>query len=328
MGDSLNMPKISVIMPAYNAAKYIKEAIDSILAQTFSDFEFIILDDGSTDGTAEIVRSYSDKRIRFVQNEHNLGIANTLNRGLDLAKGEYIARMDADDISLPERFEKQVSYMINHPYTGICGSNILIFSKESTGDQIYLYSSNDRKIRSDMIFNSAFAHPSVMLRKRVLDEFQLRYDPDFERAEDYKLWLEILKYSNGINIQTPLLRYRHHGMQVTKTQKDIQSNAVNKVRQLILMNHQVTLNELEWNSYLKICNGERLLSEIEYYGFVSGGKKIIHSLSKGKQWLRYTFSDLNNAVIQNSCIKRCLYFSWKDRIMKYAIGIKELFSEH
>ena len=114
-------------MPAYNAEKYINEAIDSILAQTFTDFEFIIIDDGSTDSTCAIVESYSDSRIRFFKNEHNLGVAATLNRGLDLARGEYIARMDADDISLPTRFEKQAAYMDSHPDVVVCGTGVECF---------------------------------------------------------------------------------------------------------------------------------------------------------------------------------------------------------
>ena len=122
-------PKISVVMPAYNAENYIREAIDSILAQTFRDFEFLIIDDGSTDHTVEIIRSYSDSRIRLYQNERNMGVAATLNRGLDLARGEYIARMDADDISLPERFAKQAAYMDAHPDVAVCGSNIILFSE-------------------------------------------------------------------------------------------------------------------------------------------------------------------------------------------------------
>ena len=121
------MPRISVIMPAYNAEKYIREAIDSILAQTYTDFEFIIIDDASTDATASIVESYSDERIRFFRNEHNMGVANTLNRGLDLAVGEYIARMDSDDISLPERFAKQVEFMDTHTDVIVCGSNAIVF---------------------------------------------------------------------------------------------------------------------------------------------------------------------------------------------------------
>ena len=121
------MPKISVIMPARNAEQYIREAIDSILGQTFADFEFLILDDGSTDATAEIVQCCRDERIRFCPNGRNMGVAATLNRGLALAGGEYIARMDADDISLPKRFEKQAAYLNAHRDVAVLGSDLELF---------------------------------------------------------------------------------------------------------------------------------------------------------------------------------------------------------
>ena len=209
------MPKISVIMPAYNAEKYIKEAIDSILAQTFSDFEFIILDDGSTDGTAEIVRSYSDKRIRFVQNEHNLGIANTLNRGLDLAQGEYIARMDADDISLPERFEKQVSFMDKHPKTAVCATAIQCFGARNE-QRIFSESASDLNI--DLLFGCCFAHPSVMMRASDIGN---GYDPAFDKMEDYELWCRVAKNHDLASLPEILLKYRIHPGQVTQASSPI-----------------------------------------------------------------------------------------------------------
>ena len=114
-----SVPGVSVVMPAYNAAKYIKEAIDSILAQTYRDFEFIIVNDGSTDNTKEIILSYSDPRIVYIENEQNSGICVTLNKGLDAAKGRYIVRMDSDDIALPQRLEVQVRYMDANPVVGV-----------------------------------------------------------------------------------------------------------------------------------------------------------------------------------------------------------------
>lgn len=124
------MPKISVIMPAYNAERYIREAIDSILRQTWSDFELIIIDDGSTDSTAAIIAEYTDNRIRFCPNAQNMGVAATLNRGLELACGAYIARMDADDISLPERFAKQAAYLDAHPDVTVCEQRSSCSAKE------------------------------------------------------------------------------------------------------------------------------------------------------------------------------------------------------
>jgi glycosyltransferase involved in cell wall biosynthesis len=116
------MPRISVVMSVYNGEKYLRQAIESILQQTYTDFEFIIIDDGSTDSSREIIQSYDDKRIRLVINEQNIGLTKSLNKGIRLAKGEFIARMDADDISLPQRFEKQVAYLDSHPEVGVLGT--------------------------------------------------------------------------------------------------------------------------------------------------------------------------------------------------------------
>ena len=124
------MPKISVIMPAYNAERYIREAIDSILRQTWSDFELIIIDDGSTDSTAAIIAGYTDNRIRFCPNAQNMGVAATLNRGLELACGAYVARMDADDISLPERFAKQAAYLDAHPNVTVWNSDRAVLRRK------------------------------------------------------------------------------------------------------------------------------------------------------------------------------------------------------
>ena len=147
------MPKLSVIMPAYNAEKYIGEAIESILNQTFTDFEFIIIDDGSSDHTADIIKGFHDERIRFIQNEKNSGVANTLNKGLELSQGEYIARMDADDISLPARFEKQVAFMEANPDVAVVGCGIELFGM-SHEKRYFSYSKILRDIR-DMHVSSA-----------------------------------------------------------------------------------------------------------------------------------------------------------------------------
>ena len=146
------MPKISVIMPAYNAEKYIKEAIDSILSQTFQDFELIVLNDCSKDSTEQIILSYTDDRVVYLKNEVNMGVAATLNRGLAVAGGEYIARMDADDISHPERFRKQARYLDAHPEVAVLGSNLECFNDDGvicTGWSV----SEPRQMKVDMFFN-------------------------------------------------------------------------------------------------------------------------------------------------------------------------------
>ena len=207
------MPKISVVMPVYNGEKYLREAMDSILAQTYTDFEFIIIDDGSKDTSAEIVRSYNDPRIRFVQNEHNMGVAATLNRGLDLAHGEYIARMDADDISLPQRFEKQITFMDQHPEVAVCGSAIELFGAQS-GRRVF--SEKPEQMKVDMFFSSGLAHPSAMLRGSVFGKNGLRYDGEFSKMEDYELWTRVLEQYEICCVPDVLLKYRIHPEQVTR----------------------------------------------------------------------------------------------------------------
>lgn len=208
------MPKISVLMPAYNAEKYIKEAIDSILAQTFSDFELIIIDDGSTDRTAEIVNDYSDSRIRFCPNEKNMGVAATLNRGLALASGEYIARMDADDISKEERFSKQVGYLDAHADIAVCGTSIELFC-DGTVIGTRFPSTELEKLKEDLFFSCGIAHPSVMMRKAAILELG-GYDPAFNGMEDYELWCRVAEKNKIAVLPEILFRYRIHRGQVTQ----------------------------------------------------------------------------------------------------------------
>ena len=321
------MPKISVLMPVYNSEIYLREAIDSILNQTFRDFEFIIIDDGSTDSSPDIIRSYSDPRIRFYLNERNMGVAATLNRGLDLATGEYIARMDSDDISLPERFEKQIRYLDRHPSVGICGCSILIFEDGKVG-KLCVYAHSNGQICADMIFNSAFAHPSVMLRKSVLDVNDLRYDCNYEKAEDYELWVRILQHSRGVNISEPLLRYRHHSFQVTQTNQLRLTAISNRVREKILAYYLVSLSEAEWNCYLDVCSGARILSDSNYRLFITSGKKIINAFQQGKRYIRKTYSLLNISVILGSRPRKTFYFSWREPIWLIWYGLKGFFHEY
>ncbi len=209
------IPTVSVVMPAYNAEKYLREAIESILSQTYDDFEFIIINDGSTDKTKEIILSYSDPRIVYIENEQNSGICVTLNKGLDAARGKYIARMDSDDIAIPRRLETQVRYMDANPKIGASGSDIEIFGEGIT-PYIFTQLHTPDECSAGLLFNSCFAHPSVIIRKDILDQYNLRYKDEFRGLEDYELWWQISRHSGINNIAQPLLRYRHHKAQVTQ----------------------------------------------------------------------------------------------------------------
>lgn len=209
------MPKVSVLMPAYNAEPYIAEAIGSILDQTFTDFELIIVDDGSTDSTPGIVAAFSDPRIRCERNEKNLGIVGALNRALALARGAYIARMDADDVSDPERLSKQVAYMDEHPECIVCGARMRLFGAKRGETR---QPSADPQIRAAMFFSNPFAHPTVMIRASVLGQAGLKYREGYEGIEDFRLWADLLKADGGVffNFPEPLLKYRVHAGQITQ----------------------------------------------------------------------------------------------------------------
>lgn len=205
------MPKISVAMSVYNGEKYLREAIESILKQTYSDFEFIICDDASKDNSVEIIKEYAevDKRIVLVKNETNLGLAFSLNKCIKNARGEYIARMDADDIAINTRFENQLKYLENNPDIAfVCGGVYLINEGEVWGER----SSSIPLTKENVFKYQPIAHPSTMIRKLVLTEVQgYTVSPYTSRGQDFDLWCKI--YSKGYigeNIGDVVLYYREN----------------------------------------------------------------------------------------------------------------------
>lgn len=224
MKSNTNHPRVSVLMPVYNVEKYVNEAIDSILAQSFTDFELIVLDDCSTDNTAELVKKYADERIIYHCNEKNLGLANNLNVGLSLAKGELIARMDGDDISLPDRFMIQVDFLDNNQDIDLCSCGLMMFGTE---DQVWIRETNPEQIKITMLFYSPILHATSMWRRESFEKNKLFYNQDAFPAEDYDLWSRAVFKCRLVNIQEVLYLYRIHGIQVTKTddrvaQRDLQ----------------------------------------------------------------------------------------------------------
>lgn len=219
--------QVTVLMPVYNAEQYLREAIESILGQTHRDFEFLIIDDGSTDQSGAIINSYYDPRIRAVPNGNNFGLIYTLNRGLDLAQGELIARMDADDISQPERLARQVAFLNNHVNVGVCGSWIEWFMGRELIDQFPV---NDREIKQNLPYRCPFAHPAVMLRAAVLRRYRLRYDPCYPHAEDYELWTRLASLTDFANLPEVLLKYRIHPGQICRQYLAEQAASIAKVK--------------------------------------------------------------------------------------------------
>lgn len=203
---------LSVLMPAYNSEKYIEEAINSVLHQTFSDFEFLIIDDGSTDNTIDVILKFSDSRIRLIRNEENRGLIYSLNVGLEEAKGKYVARMDADDICYQTRFEKQIKFMDNHPEISVLGT-----AHRVLGTEIEVHHPKfDEEIKLQMFRKSAHTHPTIMIRQLDLLNHNLFYKEEYRFAEDYGLWAEVAgKGLQLANLEEVLLDYRHHDGQIT-----------------------------------------------------------------------------------------------------------------
>ena len=222
------MPLVTVIMPVYNGEAYIREAIDSILSQTFGDFELLILNDGSSDRSAAIVKSYQDPRIRLIENPTNLGLIPTLNRGLQLARGMFIARMDCDDRSLPQRFVRQLEFLRAHPNVGICGAWM-----EAIGERegyIWRYPIEPERIRASLLFESVLAHPSVMMRRELLERHGLCYSVTYQDAEDYGLWFEAAQHFALANLSEVLVQYRKHPQQTVQIQQQVRLAAASCVR--------------------------------------------------------------------------------------------------
>lgn len=201
-------PLVSVLMPVYNAERYVAEAIESILNQTYRYFEFIIINDGSTDFSEKIIQGYDDSRIVYVRNKSNLRLVATLNEGIRMASGKYIMRMDADDISVNDRMEQQVKFMELHPNVGVCGSFLYVFG-ETIKPFLSIRPEHDEDIRSSMLVNNPLGHPNVMIRKSVLVNNDIWYDEKYYRMEDWGLWVSLMPYCEFYNIQKPLLRYRY-----------------------------------------------------------------------------------------------------------------------
>ena len=199
--------KVSVLTPIYKTnERFLREAIESVLNQTFGDFELLLLDDGPDDSREAVVRSYADRRIVYLKNDQNLGISASRNRLLDLAKGEYLAVFDHDDICRPERLAKEVAYLDAHPECGVVSGWV-----KSTAGGINVYPEDDHDIKVAMMNGISMWHPAAMIRKSVLESAGLCYDVAFTPVEDYMLWMRLIPHTVFHNLQEVLIDYRWHG---------------------------------------------------------------------------------------------------------------------
>ncbi len=224
------MPKLTVLMTVYNGEAYLRETIDSILNQTYKDFKFLILDNASTDSSREIIRSYNDPRIELAALPENNGQAAALNKGLDMIDTPLVARMDADDISLPHRFERQVAFMEAHPEVGVLGTFVRVFLQQENQEEIkYRWPTRPEDIKVRLMFETCLPHPAVMLRKTFFDRYGLRYDENIGHSFDWDLWQRAADHFDLANLPEFHLRYRLHPQNESKKTAHLQEKAALKL---------------------------------------------------------------------------------------------------
>lgn len=272
------LPQISICLPFYNAEAYIGEAIESVLNQTFRSFEFILLNDGSTDNSLAIVERFNDERIRCIECKHDF--INSLNTGIESSRGKYIARMDADDIMMPDRLQLQFDFMEAHPDIAVCGGGMRFFGNGTgeTTPQTFPF-----EISNSLIISCPLAHPTVLMRRSVLMEHNIRYDADYLYAEDYKLWTEIVKYGKLSNIPQIVLKYRLSTSQISYVHNSRQAGLSRLIRReitdyyLSLLSTETEIGRKVKEQFVPIVdelNEQAYFSSDEYFQFM-------HALIRG-----------------------------------------------
>ena len=283
-------------MSVYNGGTYLRPAIQSILEQTFSDFEFIIVNDGSTDESLEIIRSFSDSRIRLIENEKNMGLIYSLNRGIDLASGEYIARMDSDDISLPNRLKKQVAFMDANYDVAVCGTWIKTIGDES--GFVKKYFTDSEEIKASLLFNTSVAHPTVIIRTSILKKYNFQYEESHKHFEDYALWVKISRIARLANIPEALLLYRVHQKSISHVMSKEQKDGAENVRKEQIKDLGIFPSPEEMNAHNSLICGEK--------------RNLALFLSEKERWFLKILEKNGQAhAYKRWALKKILYERWR-----------------
>ncbi|MBD8389978.1 glycosyltransferase [Dysgonomonas sp. BGC7] len=311
----MNTPLVSVLMPCYNVEQYVRESLYSILNQTYSNLEVIAINDCSSDSTGEILHSIAqtDNRVKVVDNEQNLKLIKTLNKGISLCNGAYIARMDADDISLPTRIEKEVCFLEQHTDHDIVSSLFLAFRSENLNKKsLHQSPLLDLELRAYMLFKSGICHPAVMIRKRVFTELGLSFEREYLHVEDYALWSEAIYKTKIANIGEPLLLYRIHKQQVSSLYEDIQTENKKKVFKIHCSQLGLPLDDEFLDIYTSVAEAVPLLSSFKY-------------LDKCEEFmLRLIEINRNKHFCDASYLERMLSIHWLRLCANSRLGLKVL----
>jgi len=324
----MTAPLISILLPVLNGQDHVAAAIRSLLHQSCGDFELIVLDDGSSDGTVNIVKGFQDPRVRLILNGSRMGVARTLNRGLELARGRYIARMDGDDISAPRRLEKQLRYFEDHPKTGVLGTSLRVFGRLSGRHRVPV---GPDCVLSFLLFGNPISHPSVMIRRDVFDA-GLRYNPDFTRSEDYELWVNAARVCDLDNLDEPLLAFRLHGNSVSSVHRNDMFSQTSTIQGPLLAKMGLELDEAERSFHVRLGQGERMARRADIVKAEQALQRILSAndttgafpsaglrLAAGFVWHRLCVNSAPLGVwvwrqYQASSLSRARKLSWSERV--------------
>ncbi|SFN72282.1 Glycosyltransferase involved in cell wall bisynthesis [Bizionia echini] len=299
--------KVTVLMPVYNCADYVGEAIKSILIQSFTDFEFIIIDDASTDETVSIIKGFTDSRIKLIVKPTNTGITKTLNLGLSIAKGEFIARMDGDDISLPDRLNMQITYLEAHPDIAVCGTAYQILNRNEIIRKPELH----EQIKITLLKKNCIGHPTVMLRSSILKKNGIKYDETLPVAQDYDLWVRITAYGKLHNLPEVLLLYRKHNNQTSEIKRYLKPAIRAEIRLKLLSYLNYELVEKNSNLLRKIFRRDEILTDKELHtfpGIFEGlSKANEHAFFQKKGFKAYLLSQ-EKQIYKDYFLKRRVFF--------------------
>ena len=242
---NVGLPLVSILIPVYNCEKFIRETIESVLSQTYEKIEVIIINDGSTDNTENVILSFQDSRIKYFKNTKNQKLIETLNIGLDYCNGKYIARIDADDIALPERIEKQVLFLENNQECVVLGTSAYIINHDGISVDNLTYHCKSNDISFLMAFYCPVIHPSVLIRSDIIRTNNLKFDKEYLHAEDYEFWTRISKFGEISNLEIPLIKYRTHSSQISKLNQVFQIEQQKKIAKKYARLKLVNFNDYE-----------------------------------------------------------------------------------
>lgn len=290
-------PVVTVLMAVYNGLPFLKESLESVFKQTFPNFELLVIDDASTDGSSELLSDLSDPRLRVLTNKNNVGLAASLNRGLSEATGYYIARMDADDVCLPNRLKEQVAFLELHPEISLCGTWM---SPLENPNIIWKKPTKHDHIKARLLYENCINHPSVMFRHSLFED-KVRYDTSMQKAQDYDLWERLIWDFNAqlAIIPSALVRYRVHPASTGQSSPDKQQEYADQVRMRQLHRLGIKPTPSELLLHRAIARGECTLKE---KGILTILLWIVRLFKANVKTKKYRFIPFTIELMQNATI--------------------------